>query len=239
MRGLLRLLAWGVTAATSRAQLAQVEEAAHTLGVSLARRTVHSITVPESELLAYNRTPVNVQLQDIKPNIVDMTNPSFDDLDILDNEIEIVEYVDGVENGDRKVPNVFPDTKRFLSTSFKNQLKTLTKLGSSIRRQRIFSRAEPEAEVTNYNNNSQEGFPVAALKLEPADEFAPGPLLGYSDNQSVESEPAAGQAGQRRGVRRRLYLEPSSPPMELPGPSRPKQRRYRGEMLERVCDERV
>ena len=228
MRGLLRLLAWGVTAATSRAQLAQVEEAAHTLGVPLARRTVHCITVPESELLAYNRTPVNVQLQLIKPNTVDMTNPSLDDLDILDNEIAIVEYVDGVENGEREVLNTFPDTTGFSSTSFKNQLKTLTKLGSSVRRKRIFSRAEPEAEVNNCNNNNQESFPVAAPKLEPDDEFAPGPLL--------ESDAAAGQAGERRGARRRLYLEPSSPPMELPGPSRPKQRRYSGEMLARVIN---
>ena len=77
--------------------LVGVEEVAKVLDIKLNDWNIKTISLPDSQILSYCRDPLVIKYENIKPNVIDMANPSLEDLEILDDEIEIVEIIENEE----------------------------------------------------------------------------------------------------------------------------------------------
>lgn len=220
IKNLLRLLKNGVTVSTNQDDLLEVEDAAKALNIELKDWNINYITVPQSQVLTYCRDPVVVKYKDIKPNVIDMANPTLEDLSILDDEIEIVETVIRVEDVNKSVEKeirkAFPKTGEFETEEFKNRVKKMKESGTNFLKRRKSTAASVTSKTALNSSGIDSEFKFLVPKEEPiVDEFAPGGLLN-SDGTSTQSESSV-TLGERKAPKHRLFIEDSSSMLkELP-----------------------
>merc|ERR1719510_1853010 len=131
--------------------------------------------------------------------MIEMRNPSVDDLDILDILDEEIEVVDSVIRIDPDSMEEFPNTKKFRSKLFTEKIRRLKDSGL------VFQRSQDSAAAQ-----------FLVPKVEPTDEFAPGLLLSddISSSQSDSGSVTLAER-ERKQTKRKLYAE-SPEPRELP-----------------------
>ena len=211
IENLLRLLTNGVTVSTSEQELLDVEEAAKALDIELKDWNIKNISVPQSEVLNYCRAPVVLQIQNIKPNVIDMANPSLEDLSILDDEIQIVDTVIRVDNRiEKEIKKDFPKTGEFATEEFKKRIKQMKEAGTNFKKRRTSIAVPTKRSASTVG----EEFQFVVPKLEPiCDEFAPDALMS-EDVTSSQSESSVTLA-ERKAPKHRLFAE-DIVPKELP-----------------------
>ena len=103
----------------------ETEKIAKILGIPISRSIIKKLKIPCSDILSYSKIPVKIKIDNIKPNMIEMRNPSVDDLDILDILDEEIKVVDPVIGIDRDPMEEFPNTKKFRSKDFSEKIKRL------------------------------------------------------------------------------------------------------------------
>jgi len=216
IKNLLRLLTNGVTVSASEEDLLEVKETAIAMEIELKDWNIKSISVPKSKVLTYCRDPVVLQIQNIKPNVIDMANPSLADLSILDDEIEIVDTIINVDNKvDKEMKKVFPKTEDFTSEEFRKRVKRMKEAGTMFKKRRTSTAIVPGDYKKNLTTISEE-FQFIVPKVEPisiSDEFAPDVLMTESTTSS-QSESSVTLA-ERKAPKHKLFAE-DLVPKELP-----------------------
>ena len=152
---------------------------------------------------------MKIKIDNIKPNMIEMTNPCVDDLDILgilDQEIEIV---DTIISADTDRMEEFPSSKKFRAKNFTDKIGKLR--DSGLRLERL------QSQLMRLTESSLSHSPSAQFvipKVEPIDEFAPG-FLFSDDISSSQSDSGPVTLAERKTPKRKLYAEDSEP-KELP-----------------------
>jgi len=230
IKNLLRILKNGVTVSKSEQDLLAVQDAASALDIELTGWNITNICVPESEILSYCRDPLVVKYENIKPNVIDMANPTLEDLEILDDEIEIVDTVINVDNSaekavEKEIKKVFPKTGEFASEEFKNRVKQMKQFGTNFLKRRATTAMLGTLSPTNDSGIGSD-FQFLVPKEEPiSDDFGIGRLLN-SDGISSQSESSVTLA-ERKAPKHKLFAE-DVVPKELP--ETPKKVQNRGSL---------
>lgn len=212
IKSLLRLLQHGVTVSTYQEDLLEVEKAANVLNIELKDWNIKNISVPQSQVLTYSQDPVVVKYKSMKPNVIDMTNPPLEDLEIVGQCIRVEDddipfYAS--KSGGNEIRTIFPKTVEFESDEFKKRVAQMKKSGTNFRKRRKLTERTVLTKSALDSSGVGPEFPV----LELVDEFAPGGLLN-SDGASTPSESSV-TCGERKAPRHRLFAEGVGP-KELP-----------------------
>ena len=204
VRLLLRLISSGVTVSFSREELRETEKIAKILGIQISRSIIKKLKIPCSDILSYSKRPVKIKIENIKPNMIEMRNPSVDDLNILDILDEEIEVVDSVIRNDTDPLEEFPNSKKFRSKMFSEKIKRLKDSGL------VFQRSQRS--LSEDSADSQFLVP----KVESSEEFGPGLLLSddISSSQSDSGSVTLAER-ERKQTRRKLYADDQEP-KELP-----------------------
>ena len=204
MRLLLRLITSGVTVSFSREELRETEKIAKVLGIQLSRSIIKKLKIPCADILSYSKRPVKIKIDNIKPNMIEMRNPSVDDLDMLKILDEEIEVVDSDISIDKNPMEEFPNTKKFRSKMFSEKIRTLKDSGL------IFQKSQRQLVC------STEDSADVQFKPEPTEEFAPGSLLSddISSSQSDSGSVTLAER-ERKQTKRKLYAEDLEP-KEMP-----------------------
>ena len=208
VKNLLRLLRSGVTVSTSANELIQVKKAASALDIKLNDWNIQHISIPSSEVLTYSKDPVVVKYENIKPNVIDMANPTLEDLEILDDEIEIVETVINVPSSvEKDMDKAFPRADEFMAPDFRKRVKKMKECGTNFLKRRLSSTI---LSSKSSNGGGSEGdFEFLVPKSEPDDVG-----LLNSDGTSSQSESSITLA-ERKAPKHKLFAEDTLP-KELP-----------------------
>jgi len=219
IRNLLRVLKHGVTVSKTEEDLVGVEEVAKVLDIKLNDWNIKTISLPDSQILSYCRDPLVIKYENIKPNVIDMANPSLEDLEILDDEIEIVEIIENEERIkekglDKEIQKTFPTTGDFVSKEFVNRVKLMKNCGTNFLKRRASTAIIGTSKSPTTNVSSQEDFEFVVPKEEPiTDDYVPDGLLN-SDGISSQSESSITLA-ERKAPKHKLFAE-DIVPKELP-----------------------
>ena len=135
IKSLLRLLQHGVTVSTYQEDLLEVEKAANVLNIELKDWNIKNISVPQSQVLTYSQDPVVVKYKSMKPNVIDMTNPPLEDLEIVGQCIRVEDddipfYAS--KSGGNEIRKIFPKTGEFESDGLKKRVAQMTKSGTNL-----------------------------------------------------------------------------------------------------------
>ena len=205
VRNLLRLLTTGVTVSFSREELRETEKIGKILGISLSRNIVKRLRIPPEDILSYSKRPVKIKIDNIKPNMIEMTNPCVDDLDILGILDEEMEIVDTTSRSDTVLMEDFPNTKKFRAKHFTEKIGRLK--DSGLRFERLQSQLICSTETSTVQENH-------APKGGPTEELTPGFPLS-DDICSSQSDSGSVTLTERKLPKRKLFAE-NKEPRELP-----------------------
>ena len=185
----------------------ETEKIAKILGIPISRSIIKKLKIPCSDILSYSKIPVKIKIDNIKPNMIEMRNPSVDDLDILDILDEEIKVVDPVIGIDRDPMEEFPNTKKFRSKDFSEKIKRLKDCGLTFQKS--------QRELICLTEDSA-GVKFLVPKMESSDEFGPGSLLSedISSSQSDSGSVTLAER-ERKQTKRKLYAEDLEP-KELP-----------------------